>query len=351
MNVKFIFQYLILGLLLFFNTCNSPTEIISLPFNSEGQIESDMDNAILKPDGTVWTWGNNYSGQLGNGTTLPIEKPTRIANLKNVVAIDLCEGAAVAADIQGNIWFWGNRLIWEEPAGYDTTVVTPVKISFLSGAKQLQIISTEIRILKEDGTVWLLEWNHNTPTKYIYPKIIDGLNNIRMISDFLALKNDGEVCEFPENSGVGPEYGGLNDNKIYDVGTVQNVYMRYTILLKNDSTVWAWGKNKCGNLGNGSYKDNSVPTKIEILKNIISISANGSKCLALDKNGIAWFWGLIDLNIDENIEVFQNRPMKIEGITNIKTIHASPVNQLLLMKDDGTYWSYDLMKKEIKRIL
>ena len=351
MKSKFIFYDLILLIYIVFNSCNSPTEVVSLPLDFEGQLESDMDNAILKPDGTVWAWGYNYSGQLGNGTMEPSQIPKQIKTLKNIIAVDLCEGAAVAADVNGNIWFWGNRLIWEEPPGYDTTVVTPVKISFLKGAKQLQIRGTDIRLLKDDGTVWVLIWNHNTPTKYIIPERINEMNNIKMISNDIALKNDGTLCEFPEDSWVGSANGGLNDDMMGDINMAQNMYMSHTIILKNDSTVWAWGKNKCGNLGNGSYEDNPIPSRIDTLKNIISISANGSRCLALDKGGTAWFWGLIDVNLNANIEIFQNYPIKIEGITNIKMIHASPANALLFMKDDGTYWSYDLITMKIKRIL
>jgi len=315
-----------------------------------GQLESDMDNAILRPDGTVWAWGSNSTGQLGDGTMLPSETPKMIQALRNIVCIDLCEGAAVAAESGGNVWFWGNRLIWEEPPGYDTTVTIPRKISFLSEVKQLVVRGVYIYLLNEDGSVWRLTWDHNVPTKYLHPELVPGLESIVMISGSLALRSDGTVSEFPEDAWVGPEWGGLGDETVSHVSMVQNRSRTHTIVLRDDSTVWAWGRNKCGVLGNGTYIDNPVPSRIDTLKEIVAISADGGRCLALRKDGTVWFWGLVHVDFDQGLEVLQNKPIQIEGLENVTMIYASPVLPLLFMKDDGSYWSYDVWTKELRRI-
>jgi len=333
------------SLFIFLNSCSLFTEPDQEKiFLTIGQLESDMDNAILKTDGTVWTWGNNSTGQLGNGTLMPSEIPEQIFKLKNIVAIDFCEGAAVAGDGDGNIWFWGNRLIWEEPPGYDTTVVVPKKISFLPEIKQLQIRGTYVHALCKNGKLWQLKWNHNTPTEYHIPDQINGMYDIKMISNDLALLNNGTLCEFPERIWVEPENGGLENEVIYDVKEVQNIYMSHTIILKKDSTVWAWGKNKGGYLGNGTYADNPIPSRIDTLNEITSISANSSRCLALKKDGTVWFWGMIDE------EKYLNSPIQIDQLEDVKMIYASPVAELLFMKNDGSYWAYNIKTIEIKRI-
>ena len=321
------------------------------PFQgTPGQLESDWDNAILKSDGTVWAWGSNSTGQLGDGTMSPSETPKRIATLRRIVCIDFCEGAGVAADQDGNVWFWGNRLIWEEPPGYDTTVTIPRKISALSGTRQLLVAGVYIFLLRSDGTVWRLTWNHNAPTQPLNPEPINGLTNIKMLSGSLALSADGTVISFPEDTWIGPEWGGLGGETIGQTSMVQNYSKAYTVVLRKDSTVWAWGNNINGILGNGTYIDNPVATRLDTLKEIIAISASGGRCLALKKDGTVWFWGLVHLNLDQGLEVYQNRPTRLEGLENVAMIHASFYWPLLFKRADGSYWSYDIWTKEIRQL-
>ncbi len=336
-----------------FISCSSPTEpIISLDDNYFenfwGQLESDLANAILKTDGSVWTWGINDSGQLGDGTTISREEPKLIKSLTNIVAIDLAEGAAVAADIEGNIWFWGDRLIWNE-GSYDTVVTVPKKISHLSGVISLEMYSIYINLLRIDGSVWRLQWDHRTPTKYLTPEKIQGMEDICQISGDLALKNNGKLCAFPDRLVIQPEKHYLIDilSNIVQIG---NISRAYTVMLKKDSTVWAWGKNHTGILGNGTLEDSEVPVKVNCREPITAISIEGSRCLALKNDDTVLFWGLVFTDLDNNITIRETQPVKIEGLDNIKMIHASPVWDLLFMKNDGSYWSYNIRTKEIKSI-
>ena len=149
------------------------TEIEQTPFlGTTGQLESDLaDNAILKPDGTVWAWGNNFTGQLGDGTMNPSAEPKQIPTLKHIISIDFCEGGALALAHNGSVWFWGNRLLWEElPPELDTTVTIPRKIGFLPGAVQVLASVMDFYLLRDDGTVWVLHWNNYYPTRFLTPE-------------------------------------------------------------------------------------------------------------------------------------------------------------------------------------
>jgi alpha-tubulin suppressor-like RCC1 family protein len=325
-----------------------PWEGTDIPPRGEtrGQMDADMDYAILKPDGSVWLWGANSTGQVGDGTTSACQNPKRNLTLNNVVSVDLCEGAALAADRDGNVWFWGNRLIWEEPTGYDTTVTIPQKISSLYGTKQILVLGLYVYLLRSDGTLWRLTWDHNFPTKHLVPERINVSGSIEMISGSLGLRDDGTVLEFPDETWVGPESGGLGSALVNHVRMVQNRSRSHTVILKDDSTVFAWGMNAAGVLGNGSVQDDPNPSRIDTLKDIVTISANGSRCLALKQDGTAWFWGLVHLELDHNLRLYQTTPIQIEGLTDLAMIHASPVGSLLFMKSDGTYYSYDVYSKD-----
>lgn len=314
--------------------------------NSEflGQLEADIGHAILKPDGTVWAWGGNSTGQLGDGTMNPSIIPVQVSNLEDVVAIDLATGAGVAVDRYGDIWFWGNSLLWAE-GPYELTITEPINISNLKNAIFIEMKGNIIDLLKNDGTVWRLEWDHLSPTKYLEPLQIPDMENVKQISSNLALKTDGTLCEFPNRLFIHSEKEGLIES-IQDVAQIGNrIPSNYVIILKQDGTVWAWGDNTCGYLGNGTFNDSDTPVQVKHLENITSISVNGAQCLALQNDGTVWFWGLSYLNLDQNIEIYQNVPIKIEDIDDVVLIKPGGGNKSIVMKADGTYWVFDSINR------
>jgi len=287
--------------------------------------------------------GGNSTGQLGDGTMNPSAVPVQVKNLKDVVAIDLLEGAGVAADKNGDIWFWGDRLIWAE-GPYDTVVTEPKKISHLYGVISLEIAGIYINMLRNDGTVWQLTWNHMSPTKYLTPEKIPEMKDISQISGDLALKNNGRLCAFPDRLVLQIEKNGLIDslNNIIQIG---NRSRSYTVILKKDSTVWAWGNNNIGTLGNGTFENSKIPIIINNLDHISAISINGARCLALKNDGTVWFWGLSYQNLDQNIKIYQNIPVKIEGLEDVQLIKAGGGNRNIVMKADNTYWVFDSINR------
>ncbi|NQT62931.1 MAG: hypothetical protein HQ556_08250, partial [Candidatus Marinimicrobia bacterium] len=80
--------------------CQNPQSTeVEIPQGFEGQLETDIDYAIVKPDGTLWTWGGNWTGQLGHGSMSPSETPKQVTTLSGVISIDFSDGGAYAADV------------------------------------------------------------------------------------------------------------------------------------------------------------------------------------------------------------------------------------------------------------
>lgn len=320
-------------------------------FTGAGQLETDLDYAVLKPDGTIWTWGNNLTGVLGNGTLAPSATPGKISGITNITTLRLREGIALASDIKGNIWFWGNRFIWEEPQGMDIDVTRPTKISFLRNIKKIVIGGIYAFLLKNDGTVWKLELDHNNPAKFLTPEIIPGMNNIASISGELALTSDGRLIEFPGTEFIEPDWGALSDAfEIRDVTAIENNARTYSIIIKKDSTVWAWGINNYGVLGNDSMAVIKTPVRVGTLDHIISISAEGSRCLALRSDGSVWFWGLRKIDSKINEYSYQSTPIKIEGLNNVQMVHAGTINKCLILTKDGKYMALDVETITVEKI-
>ena len=131
------FLYIIIILALIIN-CDKNKIPISYDSQSNliGQLETDVAYGILLEDGDLFTWGNNASGQLGNGSLNSVWIPTKVSGLENLVSINFTEGMAIAADISGNVWFWGDRLIWEEEPPNNLIVTSPTIISHESISRQ-----------------------------------------------------------------------------------------------------------------------------------------------------------------------------------------------------------------------
>lgn len=326
-------KIIVLLILFIISSCSSPTEPDNKPENKFiGQVVHEVAYAVLKPDNTLWTWGHNSAGTLGNGSLENSDIPGQI--LENIVAIDFTEGIGVSADRDGNIYFWGDHVIWLEPPPLDTIVTVPVTISFLKDVKSINLMSSDFHLLKKDGTVWHIKHDHNSPTKFIKPVKFDCINDVRSISESLVLKNDGTLDELRHSE---PGEGGFIDG-IYNVSALANVYVRRTVILKKDSTVWAWGKNNLGQLGNGTFEDSEISVKVKNLTDVIAISANYDYNLALKKDGTVWFWGFEGRD-ENNIPFGRNIPVKIESLDNVALIYAD--YKSIVMKEDCTYWIFD----------
>ncbi|GAF75891.1 unnamed protein product, partial [marine sediment metagenome] len=258
---------------------------------------------------------HNSVGTLGNGTLEDSDIPVQVLNLDNVVAIDLTEGIGVAADREGNIWFWGNLIF---SSVMHPNVTAPVKISYLEDVKSINVLGGDVNLLKDDGTIWHIKLDETSLTKFIDPVKILDINNVRSISESLALKNDGTLCALRDSE---QSQGGLIDG-VQDIIGLANVYNRRTVILKEDGTVWAWGLNDFGQLGNGSLEDSDVPVRVSNLTDIVAISANYDYNLALKKDGTVWFWGLEKPAGDASLG--RNIPVRIKNFDYGSLIYAAP---------------------------
>lgn len=320
-------------LLVVFISCsksiNAPDVPSSVAQTSYGQLSNDFVSAILKPDGTIWTWGFNYLGTLGNGSTTNNDIPVRVLNIANAICIDQFFGIALAGDQNGNIWFWGNYSTYMTYP-VDTIIVSPIIISKLDGVCSLNVFDTELYLLKNDGTVWYIKLDSNSPSRFFTPQKVSGIENAVAISDYVVLRSDGSLYTLTQ----------LHNDTTYasikDAFAIANVYQRRCVIIRRDSTVWAWGGNQFGQLGDGTFNDSPTPVRVLNLTGIIAISANYDYTLALKADGTVWYWGIETPNGQASTSI--NIPVQVQGLENVKLIYAC--RNSLIMKADGTYWTF-----------
>ncbi|MCL2047828.1 MAG: hypothetical protein FWG87_03780 [Defluviitaleaceae bacterium] len=242
----------------------------------------------VKADGTVWAWGNNDAGQLGDGTTIRKTTPVQVVDLTGVVAVSAGNGHTVALKADGTVWAWGNNGNGQLGDGTTTTSYTPVQVKGLTGVIAISTGSGFTVALKADGTVWAWGSNNSgqlgdgTPTQRHEPVQATAVSGVTVVSAgsgfTVASKSDGTV--WASNQVVG----------LTDVTTV-SAGREYAVALKSDGTAWAWGRNYYGEHGNGATGTSTTPVQVVDLTGFTAVSAGTVHTVALKADGTVWGWG------------------------------------------------------------
>lgn len=209
-------------------------------------------------------------------------------------------------------------------------------------------------LLAPDGSLW--SWGENqagvrgllrTPGSYSIPKRIGTDTDWQKISGFwnyaLALKSDGSLWGWGSDSGLqGAQRSGTRGSMMpAQIGTETNwaevsVGCAHCLALKKDGSLWAWGQNDRGQVGNGTNKNQMNPVRIGSDTNWKSISAGAFNGYALKNDGSIWGWGL-DISGAGSSRNDMLAPVQIAPGTNWTSISAHDY-VLMAVKSDGTIW-------------
>ncbi|MFC5703293.1 Ig-like domain-containing protein [Cohnella faecalis] len=322
------------------------------PSESRGYVQVDGGKEFtlaLKADGTVWAWGYNGEGQLGNGTTTDSLTPTQVSGLSDITAIAAGDTHGLALKSDGTVWAWGDNVYGV--AGYldqdsNAYITIPVQVSNLSDVKSISAGSLYSLALKADGTVWAWGYNNagqlgNGSDSREFTQV-STINNVVAIAaglnHNLAVKNDGTVWAWGDNtySQSGPSYSyhvniPIKVNNISDAkGVAASKY--YSLVLKTDGTVWVWGQGK------------SIPWQMKnnngsSFSDVKSITAGSDNGLAIKSDGTVWEWSL-NYYAQYSFGIY---PELISTINDPITVSAGAGHSLAIQADGDIWaWGYNV---------
>jgi alpha-tubulin suppressor-like RCC1 family protein len=271
-------------------------------------------SAAVKIDGTLWTWGYNANGQLGNNTTSTRNTPvTTFAGGNNWKQISCGHSFTSAIKTDGTIWTWGSNAYGQ--LGDNTIVARSTPVTTFAGGnnwKQVSCGGYHTAAIKTDGTLW--SWGSNAG------RIGDntGNNRVTPVTTFAGGNNWTQVA------------GGNF----------------HTVAIKTDGTLWIWGQNDIGQMGDDTLGTNRVTpvTTFAGGNNWKQVSCGINHTAAIKTDGTLWTWGLNSQGQlgTNTLGLGTNRitPVTtIAGGTNWKQVSCGTLF-MAAVKTDGTLWTW-----------
>ncbi|MDT3700332.1 MAG: stalk domain-containing protein [Thermincola sp.] len=294
----------------------------------------------VKEDGTLWAWGD--AGDLGNGvvTTGQISPLKIMDDVKTVAA----EGHIAAIRGDDSLWVWGvdqsKPIKFNPNLPLGTVSYAPVKM--MEGVKAVSSGYSAVYAIKKDGSLWSVGVNglhKETPVK-----ILDGVKAVSAgLRHCLAIKEDGSLWSWGENyyGQLGDGTNGANEGKktpVRIMDGVKAIFAGYnqSFAVKEDGSLWAWGYNNAGQLGDGTFKDRYRPVKVG--DGFVTVSTGEYQTLAVKEDGSLWAWGDNNNNLlgVGKMKIVINKPEKISD--DIEGISAGRTHSLITKKD-GSLWA------------
>ena len=221
----------------------------------------------IDTDGTLWAWGNNRFGQLGIGVfdyfNEPHEEPVRV--MENIVFVTTAPSYTLAIDIDGTLWAWGSNFRGVLGDGTCESKSTPVPI--LDNIVYASAGSRNAKAIDVYGTLWAWGFNSgllgvvahlsrcincdaNFGRNWHQPYPLSVKENVISVSvgcyTSLAITADNTLWSW------GSSHFGLLGGRGKEGVVFASIAYSHAVVISEDGTLWSWGRNHSGQLGNGT---------------------------------------------------------------------------------------------------
>lgn len=302
--------------------------------------------AAIKTDGTLWMWGNNSLGQLGQGNLTNYSSPVQVGSATNWSYISCGRSSTTGVMTDGTIWMWGQD-------AYGSVVVSPAQI----GANVASVASgytVEQLTLDSNSSAWV----SGTQVGSSYVKISSAAKFAPVLSSSTSITSDSINYNAIDSGGFLWSWGinttgqlGLGNTLTYSLptqvgSTVKNAAQWSTVScgysniasIKNNGTLWTWGSNFFGQLGQNNTSAYVSAVQVGALTNWKTISVGNGWWLGTQTDNSLWacgYNGAGQLGTGDIINY--SSPVHIgAGTTWAQAVAGKSAS--MAIKSDGTLW-------------
>ena len=292
------------------------------------------DNTYIPYRYAIWTWGNNSTGQLGDNSVVCRSSPVSVVGgFTDWITTEAACAHTLATRKNGTAWAWGINSTGN--LGDGTTVSKSSPVSVVGGFTDWCYVSGYLSsaAIRTNGTLWT--WGSNaqahlgdnsTVNKSSPVSVVGGFNDWCQVSvssvHVSAVRTNGTLWTWGGNN-----VGQLGDNTETDrsspvsvIGNITNWCQvssgfRFSAAVTTDSEIWAWGENSCGKLGDNSTTNRSSPVKVVGgFTDWCQVSVAGQHAAAVRNNGSIWTWGSnAQAQLGDNSTVDRSSPVSVVG--------------------------------------
>ena len=280
---------------------------------------------LANGSGSLYVWGDNGSGQLGDGTTVNKSKPVEVLDGVAFTSLGRYHSAAVIQD--GSLYTWG----WNSSGQLGDTTTTnktkPVKV--LDGVVSVSLGGFHSAAITENGSLYMWGDNeygqlgngsHANSSKPV--RVLKGVVAVSLgYSHSAAVTQDGSLYTWGANG-----YGQLGDGsmagknrpvKVLDGVSAVSLGYFHSAAVMQDGSLYTWGSNGYGQLGNGTYEDSSKPAKV--FSDVVSVSFGRYHSAAVTQDGSLYTWGASGSGrLGDGTVSYRCKPVKIlDGVSAV----------------------------------
>ncbi|WP_229506197.1 Ig-like domain-containing protein [Massilia sp. BJB1822] len=348
---------------------------VKLPYS--GLVAGGNQTLVRKADGNLQGWGANNWGQLGDGSQIDRNTPGLVKNNTGLPWRMVVTGEfhTLAIRENGTLWAWGFNQNGQLGTGNTKDAMEPVQIGtatdwvFIAAGK-----SHSLAINK--GNV-LYGWGRNSNGQLGDGTVVDRLVPTKIGALFWRMVAAGAthtvgIRADATGTGTGAgSTGGTNYGSLYawggnasgqvgnggtvdvlvptQVGTLKWINVAagasHTLAMRSDATLWGWGGNGNGQLGNGSSANASAPVQIGTDNDWATIAAGNNHSLAVRTNNTLWTWGANSENqLGDGTVNDYGAPQQVSSATTWTAVAAGAQHSLAL-RNDGSVWAWGTNKQ------
>jgi alpha-tubulin suppressor-like RCC1 family protein len=260
----------------------------------------DLQTMALKSDGTIYYWGNN---QL-LFPVVNVETQIGTSNDWKEIAAAFRHGMSIKND--GTLWGWG--LYGQFGNGSTDNLLVPTQIGTDTDWKSIFTQGSDTFVLKNNGTLWASGGNLSGSTGTglsgfqvnTFTQVLNG-SNWKIVSKsghtVLALKEDNTLWAWGDNL-----YGQIGNGNFFaqdepiliSSSSWQSIAggVEHSLAVKSDGTLWSWGRNQYGQLGDGTLVNKNIPTQVGTDSDWESVGAGYAMSYALKQDGRLFYFGI-----------------------------------------------------------